>query len=82
MKSINLVCSNCDSHLCDVYFYENNTNVYKIIAKCPCGDKSMPKYVDCVKYSPVAGDNYKLDNVEQLNDSKEVIIYVSKKTVR
>lgn len=81
MKNVQLVCSNCDQHLCDVYYYEDRSNVYKVYAKCPCGDKSFPKYLDCVKYSPVPADNYKLDSVNQTSDSKEVIIHVSKKTV-
>lgn len=83
MKSVTLVCSNCDSVLCDIFYYENRDNVFKAYAKCPCGDKSFPKYIDCVKYSPVAGDGFILKNVNQTPDSKEIIIEVenAKKTV-
>lgn len=83
MKTAHFVCSNCDADLCDVYYYENKENVFKVYAKCPCGDKSFPKYLDCVKYSPVACDGYLLKNVIQTSDTKEVILEVenAKKTV-
>lgn len=78
MESIELKCSNCDKHLCNVTYYKEDSGQLKIACQCPyCEDKSFPILIpaDKFNYKDVEANVYDMvfDSI-----TKRVLLYAKR----